>query len=223
MDTTKTESILQAREEIEKKEGKLHILVNNAGQSGPKSSFLSDPSTPEQKNASTLGQALFDNESLEDWANLFTVDVSAMFFVSTAFLGLLAKGSEDVAGYWSSIINITSICGTTKLNQAHFCYNVCKAASSHLTRLVAAQIAQSDIPVRVNSIAPGVFESDMTAGKLHELGVDGVIGGVQPVPAKRAGGEQEMAGTALYLASRAGGYTTGQEIAVDGGYLAINP
>lgn len=62
---------------------------------------------------------MFNNETFEGWADLYAINSASIFFVSTAFLGLLAKGSEDVAGYWSSIINITSISGQIKVAQEH--------------------------------------------------------------------------------------------------------
>lgn len=224
MDATDKESITQARDFIAEKEGKLHILVNNAGQVGPVSRFLNDPSAPERKDASTLGQALFDNESFDTWADLYKINTFSIFFVTNAFLGLLDKGSRGIEGYTSSVINITSISGITKLAQRHFCYNSAKSAASHLTKMLSTEYALKGIPVRVNAIAPGVYESEMTFSSITgEEFVNKVGNGIQPVPAKRAGTAQEMAGTAVYLASPAGCYTNGQEIVIDGGYLAVNP
>jgi NAD(P)-dependent dehydrogenase (short-subunit alcohol dehydrogenase family) len=137
MDATDKESILKARDVIAETEGKLHILVNksvinnislysfhsdltnSAGQVGPVSRFLNDASAPERKDASTLGQALFDNESFEAWADLYKINTFSIFFVTTAFLGLLDKGSREKDGYTSSVINITSISGIMKLAQRH--------------------------------------------------------------------------------------------------------
>lgn len=226
MDVTDKESILQARNMIAEREGKLHILVNNAGQVGPVSKFLNDASAPERKDASTLGQALFDNESLDDWADLYRINTFSIFFVTNAFLGLLDKGSREKEGYSSSVINITSISGIMKLAQRHFCYNSAKSAASHLTKMLSTEYALKGIPVRVNAIAPGVYESEMTqnSGSMNtEEFANRVGSGIQPVPEKRVGTAQEMAGTAVYLASPAGCYTNGQEIVIDGGYLCVNP
>ncbi|KAF7968285.1 hypothetical protein HWV62_31021 [Athelia sp. TMB] len=226
MDVTDKQSILAARDEIAAKEGKLHILVNNAGQVGPVSRFLGDPSAPELRDAETLGQALFDNETFDAWGDLYKINTFSIFFVTNAFLGLLDKGSKELAseGFSSSVINTTSISGITKLAQRHFCYNSAKSAASHLTKMLSTEYALKGIQVRVNAIAPGVYESEMTAASLsgEEL-VNRVGNGIQPVPSKRAGTAEEMAGTAVYLASRAGCYANGQEIIIDGGYLAVNP
>jgi len=223
MDVTDKESILKAKTYIEKKEGKLHILVNNAGQAGPTSPFLNDKEAPENKTAESLGTALFNCQTFESWGNHSSVNLASIFFVTTAFLGLLAKGSQDIEGYWSSVINITSISGLIKVAQNHFCYNSIKAAASHLTKLLSTEIAIKNIPIRVNAIAPGVYPSEMTKDEVTASDVDEIGKGILPVPARRAGTGQEMAGTVVYLASRAGGYTHGQEIVIDGGYTCVNP
>ncbi|KIM43364.1 hypothetical protein M413DRAFT_444192 [Hebeloma cylindrosporum] len=223
MDVTDKTSISKAKKFIEEKEGRLHILVNNAGQVGPVSSFLSDASAPERKDAESLGTALFNNESFEAWGSHYQINSAAIFFVTTAFLGLLAKGSQDVDGYWSSVINITSISGIIKVAQDHFCYNSAKAAASHLTRLLSTELALKGIPVRVNATSPGVYSSEMTFDAVTPEDVNKIGKGIVPVPAQRAGTGQKMGGTAVYLASRAGGYVNGQEIVIDGGYVAVNP
>ncbi|KAG6841696.1 hypothetical protein C0991_007966 [Blastosporella zonata] len=223
MDVTDKASIAAGKKFIEEKEGKLHILVNNAGQVGPTSPFFNDLSAPQHKDAETLGTALFENESFSGWADLYTINTFAVFFVTTAFLGLLDKGSNDVAGYSSVVINITSISGVIKVAQDHFCYNSAKAAGSHLTKMLSTEFALKKVNVRVNAIAPGVYASEMTFDEIKPEQVDKIGKGVCGVPAGRAGTGQEMAGTAVYLASRAGGYMNGQELVIDGGYVAVNP
>lgn len=68
-----------------------------------------------------------------------------------------------------------------------FCYNSTKAAASHLTKMLATEIALKRIPVRINSIAPGVYSSEMTYDKITKELVDKVGKGVQPVPMERDG------------------------------------
>ncbi|KZT65733.1 short-chain dehydrogenase [Daedalea quercina L-15889] len=223
MDVTDKASILAAHEVVSTKERKLHILVNNAGIAGPFAKFFNDMDAPEHRDPETLGRALFDNASFYDWANVFTVNAFSVYFVTTAFLGLLAKGSEDVPGYTSSVINMGSISGNTKLAQKKFAYNSSKGAVTHLTKMLATELALKGIPVRVCSVAPGVFPSEMTDPVVTPDMVEKYADGVIPVPMRRAGTVQEMAGTVMYLASPAGCYTTGEEILVDGGYIAVNP
>ncbi|KAK0503881.1 short-chain dehydrogenase [Armillaria luteobubalina] len=190
MDVTMKASILEVKKVIEQKEGKLHILVNNAGQAGLMSLWFNDLTSPQQKDAEALGQALF-SELEEEWVDVFAIN--------------------DQPGYTSSVINITSISAITKLAQQHFAYNTSKSAASHLTKMLATEFALKDIPVRVNAIAPGPEDVDATGS------------GILLVPARGAGIGEEMAGTAVYLASPSGRYATGQEIVIDGGYLAVNP
>jgi len=223
MDVTDKKSILAAQEVVSSKESKLHILVNNAGQTGPVSPFLEDTQGPEHKDPETLGRAMFNNESFEAWADLYSINTFSLYFVSTAFLGLLAKGSADIPGYTSSIINITSISGNIKLAQNHFCYNSSKAAATHITKMMATELALKKIPVRVCAVAPGVYESEMTYDTITPDKVNVVGKGIIPVPENRPGTAQEMAGTVIYLVSPSGCYTNGQEIIIDGGYTSVNP
>lgn len=142
MDVTDKTSILDGVKLLEEKEGKLHILVNkcvphslfvrhnseclrlpSAGQSGPCSMFFNDLSAPQHKDAGTLGRALFENESFEEWNQLYSVNTFSIFFATTAFLGLLAKGSEGGDGYTASVVNITSISGILKVAQDHVSRN----------------------------------------------------------------------------------------------------
>jgi NAD(P)-dependent dehydrogenase (short-subunit alcohol dehydrogenase family) len=62
---------------------------------------------------------LFDGESFETWADLYRINTFSIFFMTAAFLGLLEKGSEDMPGWTSTVINITSISGLIKVAQEH--------------------------------------------------------------------------------------------------------
>ncbi|PAV19207.1 short-chain dehydrogenase [Pyrrhoderma noxium] len=200
MDVTDKESIKKVVTIIEEREGKLHILVNNSGKVGPVSHFFSDLAAPQHADAGTLGRALFDNESFESWSSLHAVNTTSIFFVTTAFLGLLTCGaSEEGTGGHSSVVNVTSISGIGRLSQDHFAYNSSKAASSHLTRMMATEFVLKRVPVHVNAVAPGVYASEMTSTQLRPDQTDKVAKGIQPVPAGRPGSEQEMVGTVIYL------------------------
>lgn len=224
LDVSSRESILEAKKLIEEQEGKLHILVNNAGVTGPLTDFLNNPQAPENANAETIGNALFNDDGPDAWTALYKINTFSIYYMTTAFLGLLDKGSRDVEGYTSSVVNITSISGILKIAQGHFAYNSSKAAAAHLTRMLATEIALKGIPVRVNSIAPGVFASEMTFETItgpEEMAR--VAQSLLPVPAGRPGTVGEIAGTVIYLSSPAGCYTNGQELVIDGSYTAVNP
>ncbi|KAB5592312.1 Short chain dehydrogenase/reductase family protein [Ceratobasidium theobromae] len=241
LDVTDKESIANAVKLISKEDGKLDVLINklvhqtsikleftivcSAGQEGPKSIFFSDPTSPERKDTTTLGTALFKSESFQGWADLFSINVSSNYFVSVAFLGLLeaaTRARESETGGWSSsIVNITSISGQMKLSQNHFAYNASKAAGNHLTKMLSTELALRNIPIRVNAIAPGAFPTEMT--NLQAKNVDKVALGISKVPSARGGIEADIAGAALYLASPASYYVNGQILTVDGGFIATNP
>ncbi|TFY63012.1 hypothetical protein EVJ58_g3491 [Rhodofomes roseus] len=212
-----------AREQRRRLRHSSHLCFVSAGIAGPFATFFNDPSAPEHKDAETLGCALFDSASFEDWANVYTINTFSVYFVTTALLGLLAKGSEDVPGYTSSVINLGSISGNTKLAQNKFAYNSTKSATTHLTKMLSTEFALKKIPIRVCSVAPGVFPSELTDPTITPDLVEKHANGIIPVPMGRAGTAQEMAGTVIYLVSPAGCYTTGEEILTDGGYIAVNP
>ena len=94
-----------------------------------------------------------------------------------------------------------------------FAYSASKAAVHHLTKTLAVELASRQITV--NAVAPGFFESKMTREVLEQHGA--AI--VESCPLNRIGHPEEMAGIAIYLASRAGAYTNGTVIPVDGGTL----
>ncbi|GAB1521865.1 hypothetical protein RhiTH_004964 [Rhizoctonia solani] len=205
---------------------KLQGEVIPAGRSGPKSPFFLDESAPENKDPHTLGSSMFDAEEFEEWSQLYTINASSIFFVTTAFLGLLHKASEERGAWSAGIINTSSISGQMKRSQNHFAYNSAKAASIHLTKMFSTELAIKGIPVRVNSISPGMFPSEMTGHQGQYMSgekADSIGKGITGVPMKRGGSETDIAGVALFLASPASYYITGQIVTVDGGYIATNP
>ncbi|MGC4856204.1 glucose 1-dehydrogenase [Micromonospora sp. DT4] len=168
----------------------LDVLVNNAGATwgAPLESY------PE---------AAFDK--------LWAVNVKAVFRLTTALLPALraAASADDPA----RVINIGSIDGIRVPFLEVYAYSATKAAVHMLTRSLAHQLAGEQITV--NAIAPGPFESKMMAFALDDPGSRAAI--EQQVPLGRIGRPEDMAGTAIYLSSRAGAYLTGAVIPVDGG------
>ncbi|CEO59410.1 Putative Short chain dehydrogenase/reductase family [Penicillium brasilianum] len=212
-DVTSKESIQKLVDEISAKESKLDILINNAGISSAKQD--TDREDPKE-----LQQELFHNTSkVSDWEDVMRTNVMQLFFVTTAFLPLLSKSTEKTPGWSSTVINISSISGIIKASQHHFAYNASKAAAIHLTKMLAHEIADSGVKIRVNNIAPGVFPSEMTAkesddkqkSSLEKEKYEG------KVPAGRPGKDEDMAGAVLFTASNQ--YLNGQTIVVDGGYV----
>jgi NAD(P)-dependent dehydrogenase (short-subunit alcohol dehydrogenase family) len=97
----------------------------------------------------------------QSWADTFKTNVTGLYYMSMAFLPLLAKGREVTPGYTSSVVNVTSISGFMKgSSSGQMAYASSKAAATHLTRMLASTFAETK--VRVNCIAPGVFPSEVS-------------------------------------------------------------
>jgi NAD(P)-dependent dehydrogenase (short-subunit alcohol dehydrogenase family) len=179
---------------IGEREGRLHILVNNAG--------------------ATWGAPLAEYP-LDAFDKLFNINVKALFEVTVQSLPLLraAASPQDPA----RVINVGSIDGLRVPAMETYAYSTTKAGVHMLTRHLAGQLAGESITV--NAIAPGPFDSKMMAFALDDPQTRAAI--AARVPLGRIGEPDDMAGAALFLASRAGRYLTGAVIPVDGGLSTI--
>lgn len=130
--------------EIEAKEGYLSLVVAAAGVPGPK-----EPS-PDTNSAKELKEQLWDSESVDEWNETYSSDVTSVYFTTLATLPLLQAAPED---HTSSVIVISSMSGIMRDSQSHFAYNAAKAATAHLSKMMSKEFARFN--VRVNSIAPG--------------------------------------------------------------------
>ncbi|CAG8511693.1 17680_t:CDS:2 [Funneliformis caledonium] len=152
--------------EIKEREGKLHVLINNAG--GNWSAPI----------------ASYPDEAFEK-----------------------AASPKDPA----RVINIGSIDGMTTPFSETYAYSTSKAALHHLTKVMAGQLSNRQITF--NNIAPGPYQSKMTEKTFKDLGEKLFSN----VPLGRIGAAEDIAGTAIYLSSKAGAFTNGATITVDGG------
>ncbi|KAJ5537049.1 hypothetical protein N7513_010235 [Penicillium frequentans] len=212
-DITSKESIKKLVDEISSKESKLDILINNAG-------ISSTTYETEREDPKALQEELFHNKStLEEWEDVMRTNVTQLFFTTSAFLPLLSKSTESQHGWSSTVINITSISGIIKGAQHHFAYNASKAAAIHLTKMLAHEIMTSNLKIRVNNIAPGVFPSEMTAKESDDKQKSSIPKEKyeSKVPASRPGKDEDMAGAVLFTVANQ--YLNGQTIVVDGGYV----
>ena len=132
-DVTVKSDIERAVKAIREKEKAVHILVNNAGISGPWSK--TDKTEPKE-----VKQDLFHQIEFEEWDATYRLNVAAQYFMTYAFLPLLREGTKAIKGFSASVVNISSISGITKDSQNHMAYNSSKAASIHLTRLLAREL-----------------------------------------------------------------------------------
>ncbi|HEV7888893.1 MAG TPA: glucose 1-dehydrogenase, partial [Acidimicrobiales bacterium] len=189
-DLTTPEGARHLADTVAEREPALHVLVNNAG--------------------ATWGAPL---EEYPDSAfdKVFAINVKAVFNLTRLLLPQLraAARPEDPA----RVINIGSIDGIKAPAMESYAYGSSKAAVHMLTRHLAHRLADDNITV--NAIAPGPFESKMMAFVLGDPAGREMV--ASSVPLKRIGRPDDMAGAAIFLASRAGSYLTGAVIPVDGG------
>jgi NAD(P)-dependent dehydrogenase (short-subunit alcohol dehydrogenase family) len=178
-------------DELAGREERVHVLVNNAG--------------------STWGAPLEEFPE-SAWDKVLALNLKAPFFLTRAFLPLLeaAATADDPA----RVINVGSIDGLRVPDLPTYSYSASKAGVHQLTRVLARELGPRHITV--NAIAPGPFQSKMMAATLEQF--HDLIAASSPLG--RIGRPDDMAGTAVYLASRAGAYTTGAVIPVDGGIWA---
>jgi NAD(P)-dependent dehydrogenase (short-subunit alcohol dehydrogenase family) len=190
-DLSTLEGVNHLSNEIKAREGQLDILVNNAG--------------------ATWGAAIEEFPE-SGWDKVMDINVKGPFFLTQALLPLLGASAspEDPA----RIINIGSIDGLNVNKLGTYSYGPSKAAIHHLTRTLASHLA--DRHITANAIAPGPFPSNMTAGIAQTMGEEIR----KNVPLGRWGEPADVAGAAIYLASKAGAYVSGAVIPVDGGIVA---
>ncbi|PFH62480.1 hypothetical protein XA68_13382 [Ophiocordyceps unilateralis] len=213
-DVSRKDEVRRLVQEIEHREKVVDILINNAG-------IYSNHQNPEASSAEELKHNLFEaeNATFENWTNVYATNVAAIYFVTTAFLPLLQRASDARAGQTSTVINISSINGMIKESLGRFATNSAKAATIHLTKMLAVEIANCKLSVRVNSIAPGLFPSELTTGTSDDSQKSPPLpaGTCSEISAGRPGNDVDMASAVLFAATNQ--YINGQIISVDGGYL----
>ena len=168
-------------------EKKIDILVNNAG---------------------AAWGAPFDEFPESGWDKVMDLNLKTPFFLTQALHGALKAAAT--AERPAKVINIVSIDGISVNPQETYSYHASKAGLIHLTKRMAIRLIQDNIVV--SAIAPGAFASDMNRdARDHGDAV------AKRIPSRRIGATEDMAGAAIFLASRAGDYVVGSTIIVDGG------
>lgn len=175
-------------EQIQVREQKLNILVNNAG---------------------AAWGAPLESYPEAGWDKVMDTNVKGVFYLTQALLPLLEKAASPSDP--ARVINIGSIDGIKVPMVENYAYSPSKAAVHHMTHVLATKLGRKSITV--NAVAPGPFESKMTEWMLDNLRNQIIA----QCPLGRIGEPSDMAGIAIYLASRAGAYINGVVIPVDGG------
>jgi NAD(P)-dependent dehydrogenase (short-subunit alcohol dehydrogenase family) len=191
LDVSNPESIAALAEQVHNQVGQVDILVNNAGISW---------------GADALQMPL------EKWNQVMAVNATGSFLMTQQFAnGMIQRG-------WGRIVNVASIAGIAGCDPRvmhAIGYHASKGAVVAMTKDLAVKWAHQG--VTVNAIAPGFFPTKMSSGVLQQVG-DTIL---DATPMRRFGGEDDLKGIVVYLASQASSYMTGQIIAVDGGTTAM--
>ncbi len=190
-DVTDVQQIKDAVKEVKDHFGKIDILVNNAG-----IGFM-EPA---------------ESQSDEDWLKTVNINLNGVYFVAREV------GKIMVEQKYGKIINIGSIHSTVAMMGSGIsAYAATKGAVKMMTKALATEWAQYNITV--NTIGPAYFESEMTKDIVTDKSFEAVVKTYCPMG--RIGKEGELDGAVVYFASDASSYTTGQYLAVDGGWTAI--
>ena len=182
-DVTKEEEITKIVEEIAVEAGSIEILVNNAG---------------------ITRDGLIFRMPTASWEEVLRANLTSAFFTSRAMARIMIRQKTG------SIINISSVSGTNG-NAGQTNYSASKAGLIGFSKSLAREVASRG--VRVNAIAPGFIETDMT----RSLGDKAREGLMAQIPLGRVGTPQDVAAMASFLASDKSAYITGQVFPVDGG------
>ena len=188
-DISRMEGIEELAAEIGRRENRLDILVNNAG---------------------VAWGADFEEFPEIGWDKVMNLNVKTLFFLTQKLHPLLKAAASPERP--AKVINIGSVDGFRPNPWETYSYQASKAAVIHLTKRMAARLIKDNIVV--SGIAPGAFPSEMNkaAAKNPEASARGI-------PSRRIGVAEDMAGGAIYLASRAGDYVVGTTIPIDGGIV----
>ena len=189
MDVSTVEGCRALATALAEREPYLDILVNNAG---------------------AAWGVPFEEFPESGWDKVMDLNVKSPFFLTQALHGLLkARASHEAP---SKVINITSIDGLRLNPWETYSYHASKAALIYLTKRMAARLIRDGIIV--TSLAPGAFASEMNrAARDHGDEV------AKRIPMRRVGTAEDMAGAAIFLASRASDYVVGDTLVVDGGLV----
>jgi NAD(P)-dependent dehydrogenase (short-subunit alcohol dehydrogenase family) len=188
-DISRMEGIQELADEIGRREQRLDILVNNAG--------------------AAWGEE-FEDFPEKGWDKVMDLNVKTPFFLTQKLHGLLKAAASFERP--AKVINIASIDGLRPNPWETYPYQASKAGLIHLTKRMAARLIHDNIVV--SCIAPGAYPSEM-----NKAAARNPEGSARGIPSRRVGVAEDIAGGAIYLASRAGDYVVGTTIPIDGGVV----
>ena len=203
LDVADPESWAAAAEAVRTKDGRLDVLVNNAG---------------------IEWVVPLADITLEDWRRVMAINVEGIFLGCQTFADLLEEGASSESS--ASVVNISSIAGLVGYPD-QLAYNTSKGAVRHLSKSLAIEWAAHGKPIRVNSVHPGCIRTPMLEEAAQGWASAGLINKDDPWadvaamhPLNRVGDTSDIAMGVVYLASDESKFVTGIELVIDGGWVA---
>lgn len=192
-DACKPETFISMIDEVIDKEGRLDVLVNNFGTSNPRKDLD------------------FVHTDITDYLEIVNLNLQSVFLASQCAVKHMSKNGGG------SIINISSIGGSTP-DISQVAYGTSKAAINYLTKLIAVHEASNNI--RCNAVLPGMTATEAIKKNLSDNFRELFL---RHIPLKKIGLPEEVAAAVVYFASDESAYTTGQLLAVSGGFGLATP
>ncbi|KAI5271120.1 NAD(P)-binding protein [Aureobasidium subglaciale] len=205
---------------VETEAGCINLLVCNSGAMGPSAGINNRDASIAERAAAAM------NQFWDDITSTLSIHVTAVLFTAYAFLELLDKGNKNAVAHKtkSQILVTASIASFNKQPDRSMAYKASKAAVLHIVRSLSSELWPFDI--RCNAISPGLFPSKLASSLIPHAEMRHREEGSfdkSYIPAERTGDEEDMAGTILFIVSRAGAYLNGNVLLIDGGRLNIMP
>lgn len=232
-DITSKESLESAYQTVAAQTTHVDVLFANGGILGPLMRSPPPKADGTPPSLAELREELF-NIPMEEFTNVLNVNVTGSYYTVLAFLPLLEAANKKrpapqvgvLTAPTAQVVITSSIAGFNRKVPFSYAYNTSKAGATHLVKMLATNLSSYDI--RVNGIAPGLYDSEMANSVFTEQGAQG--GGIsegsfprEMIPLTRAGSEEDFAGLILWLASNSGGYLNGAMMLTDGGRISVVP
>lgn len=232
-DISSKESLEKAYMLIAAQTTHVDLVVANSGLMGPRSQPPPRKADGSYPSIAEMREALW-SVTMADFTRVFDVNVTGTFYTVVALLPLLEHAnkrrpvtdSKALSPPRPQVVITSSIAGFNRQVPYSYSYSTSKAAVTHLIKMLSTTLAPYQI--RVNGIAPGLYHTDLAQPLYTSRGIEGAgtTDGSFPadqIPATRGGGEEDIAGLILWMASNSGGYLNGNIMVTDGGRLGVVP